>query len=262
MRGPPNFRILRQILSITLGLLVPWAGFGNQAAKDDTPGSASTAAKRYQAVEQEYRTAMEEFSKRYSAAKTDEERQALAKSYPQPQKYSGRFLELAEKFPDDPAALDALVWVVQNARFGPEAEKALATLLAKHLNSEKLGPVCQALQYSPLPNAERTLRQIMEKNPHRDVQGLACFALAQVLRRNSSQESERFLDLTIEKYGEVRTYRDKKLAELAEANLFELRELGIGKVAPDIEGEDVDGQRFKLSDYRGKVVVIDFWGDW
>jgi len=36
----------------------------------------------------------------------------------------------------------------------------------------------------------------------------------------------------------------------------------IGKVAPDIEGEDIDGKKFRLSDYRGKVVVIDFWGNW
>lgn len=36
----------------------------------------------------------------------------------------------------------------------------------------------------------------------------------------------------------------------------------VGKPAPDIEGEDVDGVPFKLSDYRGKVVLIDFWGHW
>jgi peroxiredoxin len=36
----------------------------------------------------------------------------------------------------------------------------------------------------------------------------------------------------------------------------------IGQVAPDIEGEDVDGVRFKLSDYRGKVVALVFWGTW
>ena len=34
-----------------------------------------------------------------------------------------------------------------------------------------------------------------------------------------------------------------------------------------IEGEKeftamYDGVKFKLSDYRGKVVVLDFWGDW
>src|SRR5262249_19339711 len=33
----------------------------------------------------------------------------------------------------------------------------------------------------------------------------------------------------------------------------------VGSVAPDVEGDDFAGQRFKLSDYRGKVVVISFW---
>ena len=36
----------------------------------------------------------------------------------------------------------------------------------------------------------------------------------------------------------------------------------IGNQAPDITGADIDGVPFKLSDYRGKVVVLDFWGDW
>jgi cytochrome oxidase Cu insertion factor (SCO1/SenC/PrrC family) len=36
----------------------------------------------------------------------------------------------------------------------------------------------------------------------------------------------------------------------------------IGEVAPEIEGEDADGVQFKLSDYRGKVVVVAFWGNW
>jgi len=36
----------------------------------------------------------------------------------------------------------------------------------------------------------------------------------------------------------------------------------IGQTALEIDGEDIDGKRFKLSDYRGKVVVLDFWGDW
>ena len=36
----------------------------------------------------------------------------------------------------------------------------------------------------------------------------------------------------------------------------------LGKEAPDIEGEDSDGKKFKLSDYGGKVVVLDFWAGW
>src|SRR5262245_56058686 len=32
--------------------------------------------------------------------------------------------------------------------------------------------------------------------------------------------------------------------------------------APDLEGTDLEGKTHKLSDYRGKVVVVDFWGSW
>ena len=52
------------------------------------------------------------------------------------------------------------------------------------------------------------------------------------------------------------------MREQARTALFEIQNLAIGKTAPDIEGEDIDGVKFKLSDYRGKVVLLDFWGDW
>jgi thiol-disulfide isomerase/thioredoxin len=52
------------------------------------------------------------------------------------------------------------------------------------------------------------------------------------------------------------------LADRARPALAELRGLSVGKVAPEIEGVDVGGRPFKLSDYRGKVVVLDFSGTW
>lgn len=52
------------------------------------------------------------------------------------------------------------------------------------------------------------------------------------------------------------------LADQASSDLFESRFLVVGKLAPDIEGKDTDGVAFKLSDYRGKVVFLDFWGYW
>jgi AhpC/TSA family len=36
----------------------------------------------------------------------------------------------------------------------------------------------------------------------------------------------------------------------------------VGTMAPEIIGPDTDGAEFKLSDYRGKIVMVDFWGDW
>ena len=44
--------------------------------------------------------------------------------------------------------------------------------------------------------------------------------------------------------------------------LFEIEHLQIGMVAPDFEAQDETGASFKLSDYKGKVVVLDFWGFW
>ena len=55
---------------------------------------------------------------------------------------------------------------------------------------------------------------------------------------------------------------DEKLGDLAEAALFRIRYLSLGRVAAEIKGEDMFGKEFKLSDYRGKVVMLSFWGHW
>ena len=55
---------------------------------------------------------------------------------------------------------------------------------------------------------------------------------------------------------------DADLLEEAKEALAEVSKLAIGTVAPEIEGVDIDGVAFKLSDYRGKVVLLDFWGFW
>jgi peroxiredoxin len=49
------------------------------------------------------------------------------------------------------------------------------------------------------------------------------------------------------------------IGEVATARLDDLRNLAIGKVAPDFEGIGADGKPIKLSDHRGKVVVLVYW---
>src|SRR5262249_34379518 len=48
------------------------------------------------------------------------------------------------------------------------------------------------------------------------------------------------------------------LGELAANELTELAALRVGMVAPEIDGQDVEGRPMKLSEYRGKVVVLSF----
>jgi len=38
--------------------------------------------------------------------------------------------------------------------------------------------------------------------------------------------------------------------------------VAVGMRGPQIEGEDIDGKPMRLDDYRGNVVLLDFWGNW
>ena len=38
--------------------------------------------------------------------------------------------------------------------------------------------------------------------------------------------------------------------------------LDVGMRPPEIEGLDTNGRPMRLRDYRGAVVVLDFWGHW
>ncbi|MEO6709283.1 MAG: hypothetical protein ABI054_01465 [Planctomycetota bacterium] len=64
-------------------------------------------------------------------------------------------------------------------------------------------------------------------------------------------------------YGTVVDPRTKKpWGEICDDTLFQVEKLAVGNLAPDIESADTSGVKFKLSDYRGKVVLLDFWGNW
>jgi AhpC/TSA family protein len=237
-------------------------GLGAEADKKAEP-PASTPAGQYDALVNEYQKAQQDFFKVYNAAKTDEEREKLSGKYPQPQAYSPRFLDLARKNPKDPVAFNALVWVVTNDRYGQQVNDTLEVLLRDHIENEKLGQVAQSMVYSNAREPAKTLESIIEKSPHREVKGTATYSLGLVRRgEQKDAEAEKLFEQVIEKFGDVEGGFRGTLADAARGQLFEIRNLAIGKVAPDIEGEDVDGKSFKLSDYRGKVVVIDFWGDW
>jgi thiol-disulfide isomerase/thioredoxin len=86
------------------------------------------------------------------------------------------------------------------------------------------------------------------------------------LRRLDPEALEREAELLFERvakyYADI-PHNDKRrnpgpLGDAARAYLRAHRELAVGKPAPEIEGVDLDGQKFRLADYRGKVVVLDF----
>ena len=121
---------------------------------------------------------------------TDEERNKIVARV---EKLPLRLLELVEKNPKEPIALDALTQVVtqeywlnthtSHPGWGKESRqaRAIALLLRDHLHSDKLGETCKRVQFGFRQECETFLRTVLEKNPHREVQGLACLRLAQFL---------------------------------------------------------------------------------
>ncbi|MHA7128448.1 redoxin domain-containing protein [Algoriphagus namhaensis] len=57
-------------------------------------------------------------------------------------------------------------------------------------------------------------------------------------------------------------YPETKMILQIKQQLDEMRALSIGQVAPEIESVNPQGELLKLSDYRGKYVLIDFWAAW
>jgi hypothetical protein len=187
---------------------------------------------------------------------------------PDPQDYAARLLEVVECHPDDPAAVDALIWILD--KVGPQAERARQMLMRNHLHSEKLAPLCRRLDHALTPEAGDLLRAIAEQNPHPAVRGQACLSLARSLETQAAyvtskggrpagerEEAEQLLDRVLATCGDV-----PSLAAAARAELTILRDLVPGTPAPEIEGQDLAGRPMKLIDYRGKVVVLDFWAHW
>src|SRR5205807_9008333 len=71
-----------------------------------------------------------------------EEYQALVDEYAEvrrPREFSGKFLDLAAKYPRDAVAIEALAWVLTNDSAGPAAQRAVDALLKDHIAGGKLG---------------------------------------------------------------------------------------------------------------------------
>jgi thiol-disulfide isomerase/thioredoxin len=54
----------------------------------------------------------------------------------------------------------------------------------------------------------------------------------------------------------------RTLGQEAADRLDVMVNLAVGRPAPEIDGTDMDGKPLRLSDYKGKVVVLVFWGTW
>ena len=71
------------------------------------------------------------------------------------------------------------------------------------------------------------------------------------------------VELVFPKYEEyVKTNPYPEYTEVVKWFYQNMKHLDAGSPAPNFEVEDISGKKVKLSDYKGKVVYLDFWATW
>ncbi len=104
------------------------------------------------------------------------------------------------------------------------------------------------------------IEELANKSKNKEVSASAWFELARRLdsSKSTAEEQARAVELRARITKDFPGTRAAgELAARANAQAVE-----VGGTAPDFDAVDGDGVAFKLSDYRGKVVLLDFWGFW
>ena len=146
-------------------------------------------------------------------------------------------------------------------------ESCLASLIAS-ASEESVGSVKKRIAAA---------EKIVANNPHHSIQGKALLQMTgvynrQVMRLKGTQDKsdvteikEKIRDIyerIKNEYADVEYSSKETLGQRAEKALLAKEKLRIGQPAIEITGKNLNGQPMKLTDFRGKIVVLDFWGSW
>jgi hypothetical protein len=207
--------------------------------------------------------------KMYSSREADARREATKELAEFRKSCVEKIQAIAKENPKTPVALKALESILYPLRADSRETQQWVKerLLDDHANDKALVPVIAILARD-----EAFIDELAEKTESRDVRGVILYYRMQKVKGRELTEqnkaevrpmmeriSAEFKDVElVYPGGRVRG----RLGDLVENEIFAFENLRIGKVAPEIEGVDVHDQSLRLSDFRGKVVVIDFWGHW
>ena len=220
----------------------------------------------YEKLQKEYEAREREFWKPFTEAKSDEERVALPIDMSKhPCKvYAPRFLALWRRCKETALGFKiACLLASQPGDLDGDDSRAIVhefeTRYLAFPDFDRSSVLLMEMGSSAgYENVASVLSSIATRAPDREARACAAFTLGELHERFQK------LDRAKEAFSAVeRDFADTPYyATRAKQWVFKLTYLVLGKVAPDFEAEDEKGQKFKLSDYRGKVVVLDFWGFW
>ena len=186
---------------------------------------------------------------------------------------------LVKSHTDDSAALDGVLLLTGEMRWTLDDE--LTKLALRKKDDPRMGKVCFNLMYrGDEPWAESIVEAVAESNPSRDVRAQAVFCRGRQYyeaafpygRTVPDAQNASLVKKARDFFGKARKSDDVKtpdgkqtignLATHELKRLDNLPNLVVGGIAPEIDAQDLEGTRMKLSDHRGKVVMVVFWGSW
>ncbi len=259
----------RTVLAAVL-LLAPPAFVAAQAGETKPAPSQQDPQAAYDELVTALNKAMSDWQTEAQAAiekaqKAGEAFPAIAMQ-PPTKEFISRAQELAGAFEGKDDAVRFLAFIVKNASNERNAvRKAVETLAAKHAGSKAIADVLPFLPMATRFGASKSVMALLDQvaADHADAD---CKALAMItrgtLRLQQAQTDEQRKAAEKDLRDVAAVTKNAELLAQAKDALFEIENLQVGCTAPDIVGVDVEGVPFKLSDYRGKVVLLDFWGFW
>lgn len=243
--------------------------------------AAACADAEYDALLAEFQKAQQEWFKLLNAAseaQTDKSAPLdISKLPPRPEgDFRPRFKAYADKHAGKSEAIPALVWLMQAGATGGEPDAdgkaALEALTRAHAGDPAMADHVEQLRYFSWQYGRDAMLALFEKvareNKSPKAAAWAEFNTGYVLYNGAPgdrPDADRSADMkrAAEIFRNVaKAHAEGDVGKAAAGFVFELDNLQLGMKAPDFEGQDVDGRKIRLSDFRGKVVVIDFWGYW
>lgn len=219
---------------------------------------------RLEQIIQEFVQAQGQAEAAVRQARTEAERAAAEGLRPKEADFLPRVQQVVADGPTDQVAAEALTFAVIG--LGTKDEGVTGALVKTFARTDMIrGFVTRSLGGAP-DSAKPVLTAVLEHNPAADLKGLACFALGSMAQwkgtSGAAKEAEGYFARVEKEFGDVKGPRNLSLGDLAKANLFELRNLQVGMKAPAAESKTLGGEKVSLADYKGKVVVLDFWATW
>ncbi len=147
--------------------------------------------------------------------------------------------------------------------FVPQRQLVIQTFEKSHLNHPEITPFVIALIDGGDLQTISLLEKIQDTHPDQSVQGVAALGAA-LLLKNLGDEAEimqkrlTYLRKAIIQSADT-TIGDRTVADVASDELFVIRHLVKGRNAPELSGTDVAGRPVKISELKGKIVVLLFW---